>query len=207
MRATGDRVSVLPTAVIRGDFVVESPRPPEISPQAQILGTVRHEAAGARGGWTAWPGFWMWLFLGLFVLGAATFFVAPIWPREVGDMLRARPGASLLAGIVVLFVVPIAIVALAITMVGIPLAIVALGLYVALLLLSAAVVSYRLGDFILSRLGRAWMSRWLPLTVGVLALSLLMSLPNVGMFVALVAMTWGAGAIFLERRGYRARVV
>jgi hypothetical protein len=46
-------------------------------------------------------------------------------------------------------------------------------------------------------------SRWLPLTVGVLALSRVMSLPGVGVFVALVAMTWGAGAIFLERRGYQ----
>ena len=154
-----------------------------------------------------WSSFWMWTFLGLFVLGAATFFVAPMWPREVGGMLRARPGTSLLAGIIVLFVVPLAIVGLAITMVGIPLAIVALGLYVALLLLSAALVSYRVGDWILTRLGRARVSRWVPLTVGVLALSLLMSLPSVGVFVALVAITWGAGAVFLERRGYQSRTV
>jgi len=204
--ARGERITVLPTAVIRGNFIVESPRPPEISPDAQILGTVRHEAADPRGGWMTWSGFWMWSFLALFVLGAATFFFAPVWPRDVGGMLRARPGTSLLAGIALLFLVPVAILVLAITMVGIPLAVVALGLYIALLLLSAAVVSYRLGDWILARIGRPWMSRWLPLTVGVLALSLLVSLPNVGLVVGLVAMTWGAGAIFLERRGYQSRL-
>jgi cytoskeletal protein CcmA (bactofilin family) len=201
--AAGDRISVLPTAVIHGDFVVESPRPPDVSPDARILGRVRHEPAGARGGWMAWPNVWLWSFLGLFILGAAIYFVAPMWPREVGGVLRARPGASLFSGLVLLLLVPVAIVAFAVTMVGIPLALVALGLYMALLLLSAALVSYRLGDWILTRLGRVWVSRWLPLTVGVLALSLMMSLPIVGLFVSLVVMTWGAGAIFLERRGYQ----
>ena len=151
----------------------------------------------------AWPYLWLWSVLGLFILGTAIYFVAPMWPREVGGVLRARPGASLLAGIVLLLLVPVGIVAFAVTMVGIPLALVALGLYMALLLLSAALVSYRLGDWILTRLGRVWVSRWLPLTVGVLALSLVMSLPIVGIFVSPVVVTWGAGAIFLERRGYQ----
>jgi hypothetical protein len=203
VNATGDRISVLPTAVIHGDFVVQSPRRPDISPQAQILGRVMYDPADARRSWMTWPGIWLWSFVGLFILGAAIYFAAPLWPREVAGVLRARPGRSFLAGVLLLFLVPAAIVALAITMVGIPLAIVALGLYMALLLLSAALVSYRLGDWILTRLGRVRVSRWLPLTVGVLALSLAVSLPLVGMFVGLLAVIWGAGAIVLERRGYQ----
>lgn len=200
VNARGDRVSVLPNAVIRGDFVAESPRPPEIAPGAQILGAVRHEPVQTRGGWMSWPGLWIGSFLALFLLGAAALLIAPTWPREVSGVLRFRPGASLLAGILTAVLVPVAAIIVALTVVGIPLAIVAVALYVAMLALAAVLVSLRVGDWTLARMRRDAASRWLPLTIGVLMLTLLMSLPVVGALVSVLVVIWGAGAIVLERR-------
>jgi cytoskeletal protein CcmA (bactofilin family) len=53
--ARGERISVLPNTIVRGDFIVQSPKPPEIAPDAQILGLVRHEPPPTRRGWMTWP--------------------------------------------------------------------------------------------------------------------------------------------------------
>ena len=58
-------------------------------------------------------GIWLWSFVGLFILGTAVYFAAPLWPRDVAGVLRARPGRSFLAGLLLLFLAPVAIVALA----------------------------------------------------------------------------------------------
>ena len=200
VNAKADRLSVLPGAVVRGDLVVYSPRPPEISPQAQVMGTVRHEQPPPQNRWAMWPMFWIWSFLGLFILGAAALLFAPGWPREVAGVLRVRPGASLLIGALLVFLVPIAIVLFAVTIVGIPLAVVAFGLYLALLALSGVFVAFRVGDWLLTRSHRVTVSRWAPLALGVLIVSLLISLPVVGAIVSLVVVLLGAGALFLERR-------
>lgn len=207
VRASGEHVTVLPNAVIQGDVVVRSPNPPTISPAARIMGSVRHESPVERGGWMAWPAYWLWACVALLVLSGAAFLAAPRWSRQVADTLRARPAASLLAGLVVLVVVPMAIVAVAITIVGIPLAIVALATYVVLFLLSVVFVSYRLGDWILTRAHRSDVSRWMPILLGVIVLSLAMSIPVLGPLVSVVVVTWGLGAIVLERRLQRRTAV
>jgi hypothetical protein len=204
VNANGARVTVLPGAIIRGDLVVRSPRPPVISQQAQVIGAVRHEPTRTSGRWAAWPIFWGWTFLGLFLLGAAALLLAPSWSRDVADVLRARPGVSMVIGALLLFFVPVVVALLAVTIVGIPLAVVAFALYVALLVLATIFVAYRLGDWLLSRGHRIATPRWAPLALGVLIVSLLISLPIVRVLAGVVVVMLGAGAIFLELRRHRA---
>jgi hypothetical protein len=202
VRARADRVSILPGAVIRGDLVVRASEPPDISPEAQILGQVRYEEAES-GGWFSWPGKWLFSFLALLILGVTAMAFAPTWPERVADTMRARTWGSVFNGLIVLVVIPLAVAALAITIIGIPLAIVLLAFYVATLLLAGVFVSYRTGDWIVARLHRLHTSTWVRMILGVLVVSLAISLPMVGMVFAGIVLIIGAGALALERRSSR----
>ncbi|HVQ12197.1 MAG TPA: hypothetical protein VMS40_01350 [Vicinamibacterales bacterium] len=200
--ARADRVSVLPGAVIRGDLVVRANQPPEISPQAQVMGQVRFEDA-TRSRWIAWPGQWLFLFLGLLILGLAALAFAPAWPVRVAGTMRTQTRASILSGLFMLVVIPIAIASLAVTLIGIPLAIVMFAFYVATLLLAGVFVSYRTGDWLVERLHRMQTSLWVRMILGVMVVSFVMSLPTVGLIFTAMVMVVGAGALVLERRSQR----
>jgi hypothetical protein len=200
--ARADRVSVLPGAVIRGDLVVRANQPPDISPQAQVMGQVRFEDA-SRSRWIAWPGQWLFLFLGLLILGLATLAFAPAWPVRVAGTMRSRTWASILSGVFMLIVIPIAIASLAVTLIGIPLAIVMFAFYIATLLLAGVFVSYRTGDWLVERLHRMQTSLWMRMILGVPVVSFAMSLPTVGLIFTAIVMILGAGALVLERRSQR----
>jgi hypothetical protein len=200
--ARAERVSILPGAVIRGDLIVRANQPPEISPQARVLGQVRYEDVG-EGRWLSWSGRWLFSFIALLLLGMAALAFAPAWPERVAGTMRTRAWASVLSGIVLLIVIPVAVFALAVTIIGIPLAIVIFALYIAALLLAGVFVSYRIGDWLLARLHRMQSSIWVRMLLGVLVLSLAMSLPAVGMIVTAIVLIVGAGALTLERRSSR----
>ena len=153
-----------------------------------------------------WPVFWGWTFLGLFLLGAVALLLAPAWSHDVADVLRARPGVSIVLGALLLFFIPIVVALLAVTIVGIPLAVVAFALYVALLVLATVFVSVRIGEWLLSRGHRIAAARWAPLALGVLIVSLLITLPIVGAIAGAIVVMLGAGAIFLELRRRRTLV-
>ena len=200
--ARADHVTVLPGAVIRGDLIVRANQPPEISPQAQVMGQVRFEDV-TRSRWTAWPGQWLYLFLGLLILGLASLAFAPAWPVRVAATMRVRTWASILSGVFLLIVIPIAIASLAVTLIGIPLAIVMFAFYIATLLLAGVFVSYRTGDWLVERLHRMQTSLWVRMILGVLVISFAMSLPTIGLIVTAIVMILGAGALVLERRSQR----
>ena len=125
----------------------------------------------------------MWLagFGALLLVGAAVVAFSPAWAGRVAATLRTRFARSFAIGFLVLVLVPVIMAALAITLIGIPLAALLLAIYVVLLVLSGAFVSYRVGEWTLDRVRRrgAQASRWAPIVVGALLVSFGMTLPFV----------------------------
>jgi hypothetical protein len=204
VEASAARVTLLPGAVVRGDVVVRGASPPEISPDAQVLGQVRYEEERQSGGWFAWPGFWLVCFAALLILGLAAASLWPGWPTRVSRTMRARTMASILSGVLVVVSIPLLLGVLAVSIVGIPLAVVLFALYLLILLLSAVFVSYRIGEWLFDRMHRTHASFWARLVLGVFVVSLGVSLPAVGWVVALAVLVAGAGALVLEQREQRA---
>jgi cytoskeletal protein CcmA (bactofilin family) len=200
VRVRAERVRVEPGAVIGGDLIVSSPRPPEVSPGAQVSGQVRYDEAEERWSWMAWPALWLVTFVALLVLGLATTAIAPARARHVAETLRSRLGWSVLAGGLVLVLVPVGIVALAVTLVGIPLAAAMLALYVLFLMLSGVFVSHGVGGWLLERAHRAGASSWTRVTLGSLIVSLAITVPMVGWVIALAVVVAGTGALVLDQR-------
>ena len=206
VHASADRVTVLPNAIVRGDLIVRASEPPVISPGAQVMGNVDFQRTGGVRWWLAWPALWMCLFLSLLVLNLIGLYVAPTWFSRVAETLRTRPLLSLLAGAVLLIAVPIVIAILLITLIGIPLAVILTAAYVIALVLSAALVSYRIGLWVFDRLHRTGVSRWAAMLVGAFLVSLAISLPMVGGLIALAIVLTGAGALAVEWRDRRLRM-
>jgi len=203
VHANAGRLSVLPGAVIHGNLDVTAAHPPEISPQARVLGQVNYQKPERRGDVFVWPWVWLFWFVGLLVMGIAAMAWLPGWTAQVSAILRHRAGWSLLAGVIALVLIPVAISVFAITVVGLPLAIALLAVYVLLLLLSGVFVSYRVGDWLLARAHRAQASRWTRIILGTLVVSLGMTLPWFGWIVGIVVIVAGMGALALEWRGGR----
>jgi len=199
VRARAREVTILPNAVINGDLIVRASRPPTISPGATIMGETRYEPL-EQGRWFSWPGFWFASLLGLLVLGFGAVALSSSWPGRVAATMRARLGASTLIGLAVLILTPIVAGILAVTLIGIPLAIVLMALYVAVLLLSIVMVAYRIGTWVLDRLHRPGASPWLRMALGVLVVSLAISIPFAGPVIAILLLIAGTGALVLERR-------
>ncbi len=203
VHANAERVTVLPGTVVRGDLVVRSPHAPVISPDARVIGRIDYQETRGDSWGLGWPLMWIWLFLALLVLSLAALAIAPGWSERVVSQLRRRTFASLLAGAIVLLVVPVVIAILLVTVIGIPLAIVLSAAYAAALVLSAAIVSYVVGRWLFERAHRAGVSRWGAIALGALVVSLGLSLPVVGPIVALAVVLWGAGAVAMEWRDRR----
>lgn len=206
VRAQAARVEVLPGAIIQGDLVVRAAQPPDISPQAQVLGRVQYEKLDQSATWLTWPMLWLYSFVALLILGLAFVSFAPDWALRVAAVMRQRLGGSIVTGLLTLVAIPLLAAVLLVTLVGIPLAVVLMAFYVAVLMLSAVFVSYRLGTWLFERAGRTGTRPWARMTLGAFIVSALVSLPFVGWILALTVVIVGAGAIALERLAVRSQV-
>jgi hypothetical protein len=200
VHANAARVSVLPGAVIHGNLDVTGARPPDISPQARVLGQVKYQKPQQHRGLFTWPVSWLLWLIGLLVMGVAAMAWLPGWTAQVSTILRYRAGWSVLWGVFAVVLFAVAFGVLAITIVGFPLAIALLAVYVLLLLLSGVVVSYRVGDWLLARAHRAQASRWTRIILGTAVVSLGMTLPGLGWIVGMLVVIAGMGALALEWR-------
>jgi len=206
VEARAQRVSILPGTVVDGDLIVHSPRPPDISPQARVAGQVRYNEVEQGGGFGGWFAMWLIGFLALLILGLPVLALAPRWAARIADVMTARFGASMLSGLALLVLIPLAIVLLAVTVVGIPLAAVLAALYFVVLAASGVFVSYEVGRWMLNRMRRPDAAPWARLATGAAIVSLAVSLPALGWLFAMLVVILGVGALFLERREARAMV-
>ncbi len=202
-----DRLMVLSTARIAGRLRYAAGGSAEIQSGAQISGGIERVAA-VRSGMREIAARrrsrfrWLWRlgeWLGLLAFGLVVFALLPRIPPGVLNEIRARFGASLLTGFVVLAAAPAAAIVLLISIVGIPLA-VALGLLWLLTCYSGQLVAATwLGERVLRavRGGSAPSVSW-TLVVGVTILVILYAVPFVGWLVRLLAVMTGLGAIWLS---------
>jgi len=201
-------LKLMPGAVIHGDLRVHGPNPPEISPEAKVLGLVDYQQEEAGRGWNLMNslGRWVFIFLGISILGAATIVFSALWAQRIADKITRYPWPSILTGFLGLVLIPLVCLILAMTVIGIPLAMVFFALYVVALLLSGVFVSYLVGGWLLTRMKRPSSSPYTRLLLGAVVIALLASLPFVGWIFQLLILMSGLGALLLERRDWYLKV-
>ena len=140
-----------------------------------------------------------WEALGLLLIGLVVATLAPQGSREVATSVLRRFPLSLLAGFILLAVVPLVAIALSITLIGIPLAVALMLLLAAIVYPSQMFVATALGRILLAPVGRKKVrpvSIHLTVGIGTVILALLFAIPF-GWLVRLLAMVLGAGALGL----------
>ncbi len=157
-RLQSDDITVGPTAQIAGNLSYESNEAAAIDPAARITGTTeRREADGPLGLDTGGTSLFSGLvgqFLRLLTALVAGLVVVLLVPRgavAVAEGARRRPLPSLLIGLAVLVFLPIVLLLLLVTVVGIPIALVGLAVFLVALYLSQVFVGLAIGRLILPR--------------------------------------------------------
>ncbi|HEY1952624.1 MAG TPA: hypothetical protein VGG76_07440, partial [Gemmatimonadaceae bacterium] len=186
-----------------------------IGPRAQIAGNLSYRAdkdhvridprAHVAGTTTALPpiqksgmGGLIWL-LGLVVAGIVVVALVPRFTTEAAEILYQRPTRSALTGLGWIFLLPIAMVIAAVTVIGIPLAIVGMASWVLILVLGELPVGLWIGKKLLRDRARPGRNGAIfSIFVGGLILGLLGVIPSIGTIVKIVAAIFGAGAIVLR---------
>lgn len=209
-RVEGENIVILQSAIIGGQLRYASDREIKIEDGAQILGGVERiseeEANKDDAGYTLGSFFWdAWWYLGSLVVGAI---MIALWRRFMGDVSATITRSSLKTlGIGALFLIclPIAAVAVALTLIGVPVAIMIALVWVVLLYLSNIFVGLALGEWLLARLRKGVAPRpFIALTLGLLLVTFLVALPGVGGFLNILVAALAMGGFFLVANSRRA---
>ncbi|ELZ44517.1 hypothetical protein C464_13510 [Halorubrum coriense DSM 10284] len=202
VRAAADSVVLGPNAVVDGEFRYDAETFTE-SPDASVTGGVVEDPSlggggpGIGGGGDLLPS-WVGTAYGVaadLALGAVLLFAFPRFSRAVGDRVGTDPLVSGGVGLLALVVTPLALLLVAITIVGLPVALVGFAAYGVAIWIGSVYGQYALGSLVLDRLDSP--NRWLALLLGVVAVALIGLLPWVGGVAESLVLLLGLGSLAL----------
>jgi lysylphosphatidylglycerol synthetase-like protein (DUF2156 family) len=200
------------SARIDGTLLVGGGATPRIDPAARVAGRIEAEPPAPVGARAVLGGLLraVALQLGLLLAAWAWLVLAPGLAREAGRVARTEPTLSLGFGVAVLFGLPVAALALAVTVVGIPVAVAASAAWILAGVAGYCAAAVRLGDALRAaarrdpeRLLLGTRLAWTLLAL--LLLRVLEAIPVLGPAVAVTALVLGAGAVARAVQLLRAR--
>lgn len=200
-RVTGDVVSIADRVTLRsgagvGGDVQYADKKPVIAPGARVGGTVKRVDVGkATGGLGLAAGIAIWLAVSVsvFLLGVLLLWLVPRAAIALADTARARKGAAIGLGVALFFGIPIIALVLVVSLLGLP-----LGLLLGLALLPLYALAYTSSAWLLGHriLGPA-RNRFLAFLAGLAILRALALIPIAGGLVWLAATVFGLGVLFV----------
>lgn len=134
------------------------------------------------------------------LLGAVLLLVLPGFSDRVATRARGETGRSALIGLLALIGIPFVLLLLAVTIVGIPLAVLGLFGYGLVVWIGVVYGEYAAGSWLVDQ----WQdepNRWYGLIVGLLAFTLLSTIPVIGGLFVFAALLVGLGAFTSGIRG------
>jgi len=198
------RLELGPTATVSGDLRYSATEPVEVPEGARILGALDFEEfseADSGGG----HGFsllkFLWSLVAAMIVGLALLSLAGPWMRSSAASLSGGAGRAFGWGALFLIATPLAVILLAVSMVGIPLGILAAAAYATALYLASLPLSLWLGDWLLRKSRLAAPGAFFALSLGLLVYKVLAALPWLGIPVVLATWILGLGAMFMGCRG------
>jgi cytoskeletal protein CcmA (bactofilin family) len=200
-------IELLPGARIAGSLTYWSSQEARVAPGAQVGGRIvrRQPELFDRAGrvLTVLGVITRVVFVvNLFVAGTLLFLLFPRLTVSAALTVGRRPWASLGVGLGVLALTPLAVLSLALTVIGIPLALTLVWLYIGALLAGFLTAAFYLAELVLRplRRGRAPSSgaRLAALAVVLLVLAVIRFIPIAGPLVLFLTLTFGLGAWLLR---------
>jgi len=153
----------------------------------------RHEAAGVLGF------FGLLMLIGYLILGLILVHFLPGVFTDVNSEIERSPVVVTVVGFILMIASFIAIIIVALTLVGLPIALIAALLLTAALMLTGTFVAYALGKGIGARLKLRY-SDLVLFVIGFVILNILFLIPFVGWLASLISVSLGFGAILYTCR-------
>jgi cytoskeletal protein CcmA (bactofilin family) len=200
-----DRLTVEPTAHIKGDLTYLSKEEANIMPGANIDGEITHRIPEVRepiipptlGIWSKVIAFLMMLLVGIVII-----LIAPKRSLALAASIKRKPLLSLGWGAVILLATPIAALIIFITVIGIPVSLLGMVLYGIAIFLSQIVVGLFIGYWILGSFSRVESRGMLigALALGFAILTLIKLIPYLGIPLWIATVLFGMGAMALSQQ-------
>ncbi|HIE43811.1 MAG TPA: polymer-forming cytoskeletal protein [Candidatus Omnitrophica bacterium] len=205
-RLNAERIVLLSSSVIEGDLNYTSPRNIELQEGAQVKGNVNWNKPKTR----TRPSFtWMrkmrlqtriYSFLSILLIGVVLVSLSPRKILSIEETLRSTPGRSIGFGALFVFLTPLGLFFIMLSIIGIPLSLIGFFLYFLILYISKIFISVIFGRLIIKREGKGPLLG--ALAVGLLILYILTSLPVIGFLVSVATALFGSGAFLISQRQF-----
>lgn len=191
-------LTVTSAAVINGNLTYTAKKAAAIDSNANIAGKVQQNQPpqSATGNLATW--LWQKIFtiFSALVVGLVLIFLSRnLTTRWLAD-LNDKPGRSLLAGLIVFFLMPSLALILLFTIIGSPLALIIVALWLIGVYLAKILAAIFLGSLIIKLFNNNNPPLIWPLLLGVIIAWLLFALPLVGWLLSLLAAWFGLGALW-----------
>jgi cytoskeletal protein CcmA (bactofilin family) len=200
-------ITLMPTARINGDFEYKSEKEAKIEPGAQITGEtewvkIKPDEKKKKGFFnTTNVVIKSLLVLACIVTGVFLILLSRRYVQTAEKHVFDSFLKSLGLGLILVICIPVAVVALLITLIGIPLGLIGLFAYLVLFYISKILVGIALGHKILTGFAKdkeaplGW-----SLIIGVIILTILTNIPYIGWLIYIVVVLTGFGAAILARK-------
>ncbi len=210
-------LNITAEAQILGDLEYESENQADIDDEAIIIGEITRKLPEEIGKITpaTAPSFFLGLtvfkfylnlfsFIISFLFGLGFLYLFPKRAKEMNKILRKRYWRSLGIGFLSILLFPIALILLAISLVGIPFIFLIIPFFAFLLYFSRIFTSICLGKYILDRRSSKKSLRW-AFFIGLLIYYLIRLIPIFGDLVAFFFVLAGLGAFLIDQKAIRKR--
>ena len=191
-----NNIRIFPGATIGGNLEYSAPSQGEIS--GIVSGkTTYKEAPPKKGDLRSKIESEIMGYLWLFLIGIVSLMIAPELTQKNSDKVAMNPLKNLLWGLLFLIISPIVTILLLITIIGIPLSLILFIIYIVTIYISRIYVGYWVGGYVLKKLKIETRFRVLTMAFGLLIVLIVINIPIVGIFIHLVVLLLGLGAIAL----------
>lgn len=204
-----EKIVVLQGAIIGGKLRYKSENEPKIEDGAQILGGVElitdDEKDKDDEGYSLGSFFWdAWWYLGSLALGGVLLVLFRPFMAGISRNITDSSLKTLGLGLLFLICLPIAVVAVILTLIGIPAAILIALLWLILLYLSDIFVGLALGNWVITSLRKGSTPRpFFAMAIGLLLITILCSLPAIGWVVGIIIAAFAMGGFFIAAYNMR----
>ncbi|MBI3872808.1 MAG: polymer-forming cytoskeletal protein [candidate division Zixibacteria bacterium] len=210
VRVQAKDLIVMPTAIIGGALKYRSTKDAKIEDGAQVLGGVEKLAPekGKEKGYTAGSFFWdAWWFLGSLVVGGLLLVLFGPFITAMKSTIIESSWKSIGLGALFVICLPVAAVAMLLTLIGIPMAGLTILVWIVLLCLANVFVGLAIGDWALTRLRSGRPSpQFAALCLGMIILTLATAIPYAGALAKLMVVCLAFGGFFLTAYKYRTQM-
>lgn len=205
VEVTAENLKIGKDAVINGSLIYKGPKQAVIEDGAQIKGEVKYTPQESRRDEVNKPRIlpilgiaWFFKLITSLVTGLVLYFLFRSRVQVLNSYALSNFGKELLRGLIILIILPIAIIIVAVTLIGFPLAMIGGLLYMLFIILAGIGAGFLLGSLVFKLFSgsKEYNVTWVSALVGIILVSVLNLIPILGWIFNFIFFLAAFGTLF-----------